>query len=47
MIRIILQDGSLDLCGTMRVGIDFPSDISFSEMYKAIYLELKRLNSKE
>ena len=42
MIRIILQDGSLDLCGSMRVGIDFPSDISFSEMFKAIYLKFGR-----
>ena len=42
MIRIILQDVSLDLCGSKNVGIDFPSDISFSEMFKAIYLKFGR-----
>ena len=42
MIWIILQNGSLDLCGSKNVGIDFPSDISFSEMFKAIYLKFGR-----
>ena len=42
MIRIILQDVSLNLCGSKNVGIDFPSDISFSEMFKAIYLKFGR-----
>lgn len=42
MVRITLIDSTLDICGTMHINFNFPSDISFSEMFKAIYLKFGR-----
>ena len=42
MTGITLIDSTLDLCGIMHIHFNFPSNISLSEMFKAIYLKFGR-----
>jgi len=44
IIRVTLIDSTLDLCGIMHINFNFPSDITLSQMFKAIYLKFGRDN---